>query len=472
MFKYLKPYTHLQLYDKTGYFNSILSSSFLSAVDPSCKSTDLQIICQLEEGVHVPLDVQSAVLCSQSDFILNLVKVGGEQPVLMLPEVEINTVQRLLELLYHGVCYFSLEYERFKLLRLLSLLRMDNVIKNLQVNQVFKPKDVNLNDMVEVGQDQPQEEEQKECKICKKKFQGRKKVELVLHETECAKKKAEKSPSRLESQKKRRRISAGSEQAEKLTKRCPICHHDIAAAGKGWRYPFYSHLARRHFSSQLLRDYISSDLKCLVCGKDGQSFSGPSKQGQLIAHLGGKHRLIEKYMDLDEKGDLVVKKTKKLKKTPGVAAKSDGKVKEREEAEAEQGRVKRKRVLPLRYQEKTSEDGSRPSQKPASPPGSLGEIPCRYCDQKFMKQAVVQSHLLSTHFRKDCEQAIRQILQRTGGKCPLCPKESWSDYSKLDWSMFLHFSRKHKIAENCLFNEDVMRQENVDSMVRKFFPNE
>ena len=50
MLNYLEPYTHLQLYDRTGYFNSILSSSFLSAVDPSCKSTDLKIVCQLEEG--------------------------------------------------------------------------------------------------------------------------------------------------------------------------------------------------------------------------------------------------------------------------------------------------------------------------------------------------------------------------------------------------------------------------------------
>ena len=46
--------------------------------------------------------MRRAVLCSQSDFILQLVKEAGEEPVLMLPEVEINTVQRLLELLYHG----------------------------------------------------------------------------------------------------------------------------------------------------------------------------------------------------------------------------------------------------------------------------------------------------------------------------------------------------------------------------------
>ena len=288
------------------------------------------------------------------------------------------------------------------------MLRMENVLKNLQVNQ-YMPKDVNLNEVEVEEQDQQEVKEQKVCKICQKKFQGKKMVELVLHETECAKKKAEKSQSKLETSQKKKRISAGPEEAEKLTKRCPICHHDIAAAGKGWRYPFYSHMARRHFSTELLRDYVSSELKCLVCGKDGQSFSGPSKQGQLIAHLGGKHRLIEKYIDLDENGDLAVKKPKKLKKNPGEAAKSDGKeseeveqdrVKEKEEVEGEQGRGKRRRVLPLRYQEKVK-DEARPSQKPASPPGTLGEIPCRYCDQKFMKQAVVQSHLLSTHFRSD-----------------------------------------------------------------------
>ena len=57
----------------------------------------------MSSGIHVPMAVQSAVLCSQSNFVLNLVKEGGDEPVLMLPEVEIKTVQRLLELLYHGV---------------------------------------------------------------------------------------------------------------------------------------------------------------------------------------------------------------------------------------------------------------------------------------------------------------------------------------------------------------------------------
>ena len=37
-------------------------------------------------------------------------------------------------------------------------------------------------------------------------------------------------------------------------------------------------------------------------------------------------------------------------------------------------------------------------------------------------------------------------------------KGSKHQHFKLDWSMFLHFSRKHKIADGLLFNEDVMRQ--------------
>ena len=52
MFGFNEPYTNLRLYDKKKHFNSILKSSFLRAVDPSSQSvsTDLNLICQLEEG--------------------------------------------------------------------------------------------------------------------------------------------------------------------------------------------------------------------------------------------------------------------------------------------------------------------------------------------------------------------------------------------------------------------------------------
>ena len=76
-----------------------------------------------------------------------------------------------------------------------------------------------------------------------------------------------------------------------------------------------------------------------------------------------------------------------------------------------------------------------------------------------MKTAVLQSHLLSKHFKTDCEEAIRTILQRTGGKCPLCPnKERWTNYSTLSWSIFIHFSRQHGIADGLQFNNDILRQ--------------
>ena len=54
--------------------------------------------------------------------------------------------------------------------------------------------------------------------------------------------------------------------------------------------------------------------------------------------------------------------------------------------------------------------------------------------------------------------AIKRILEKAGGQCPLCPKERWPDYTKLDWSIFRHFSRKHKIADGLVFNGDVLRQ--------------
>ena len=51
--------------------------------------------------VYVSLPTQSAVLCSQSDFVLELLEMR-EESTIFLPGVNIQTVQRLLELLYFG----------------------------------------------------------------------------------------------------------------------------------------------------------------------------------------------------------------------------------------------------------------------------------------------------------------------------------------------------------------------------------
>jgi len=165
-------YTNLRLYDKRKHFNSIWKSAFLRGVDPTSQSvsTDLNLICQLEGDVYVSLPTQSVVLSSQSDFVLELLEMR-EESTIFLPGVNIQTVQRLLELLYFGECFFSNEYDRFKLLGLLNTLKMENVIKNLQMNQVYKQNDVNLNflggesvtDCVTVDK---KELKEMQCKVC------------------------------------------------------------------------------------------------------------------------------------------------------------------------------------------------------------------------------------------------------------------------------------------------------------------
>ena len=93
-------------------------------------------------------------------------------------------------------CYFTKEYDRFKLVRLLSLLGMESVMKNLQMDQVHKQreKDLNLNllgggNTVRVRKDFLEEKpglvKEMECKVCNVKYDSKKLVEFIIHEREC-----------------------------------------------------------------------------------------------------------------------------------------------------------------------------------------------------------------------------------------------------------------------------------------------
>ena len=98
-------------------------------------------------------------------------------------------------------------------------------------------------------------------------------------------------------------------------------------------------------------------------------------------------------------------------------------------------------------------------------------------------ESVLESHLLSRHFREhqyvrvmsflnpnfvsrpDCEAAIREILEQTGGKCPLCPgNKGWAwggagnEAKALDWSMFTHFSRTHRITQGLTYSDNKPNQ--------------
>ena len=69
--------------------------------------------------------------------------------------------------------------------------------------------------------------------------------------------------------------------------------------------------------------------------------------------------------------------------------------------------------------------------------------------------------------RPDCEVAIREILNRTGGACPLCPNRRWTwpadGSGTLDWQMLLHFSRTHKITDGLEFSFNKPNQVRVET---------
>ena len=77
--------------------------------------------------------------------------------------------------------------------------------------------------------------------------------------------------------------------------------------------------------------------------------------------------------------------------------------------------------------------------------------------------------------RPDCEAAIREILEQTGGKCPLCPgNKGWvwggagNEAKALDWSMFTHFSRTHRITQGLTYSDNKPNLENVEKILSRF----
>ena len=92
--------TNLCITDKDEFFTSILSCLTNSITLQSSHLTDLVLLCTGPDGL-IPISVHAAVLSSQS-FLLRELLLSSTDPVLVLPEVELNTVRCLLDLLYTG----------------------------------------------------------------------------------------------------------------------------------------------------------------------------------------------------------------------------------------------------------------------------------------------------------------------------------------------------------------------------------
>ena len=94
----------------------------------------------------------------------------------------------------------------------------------------------------------------------------------------------------------------------------------------------------------------------------------------------------------------------------------------------------------------------------------------------FQVRPIISMPPLIRVSRPDCEAAIREILERAGGKCPLCPgNKGWAwggagNLTKaLDWNMFIHFSRTHRITQGLTYSDNKPNQENVEKIVSRFY---
>jgi len=259
-------------------------------------------------------------------------------------------------------------------------------------------------------------------------------------------------------QKVEKKITPEYERATKISKVCHICGTVIAGSGAGWRFPLFAHLARKHFSAELVRDFRTEDKNCSLCGKEEQT------QCRFLVHLGAKHKLVERYLN----GNAIQHYEASASNAPNLLVKASS----REEREA---RLQHKLEARLAMKDQDEEENC-PKIKPLqsnrrkakrnqikNQPGA--NIQCEFCEQKVLAPHILRSHLLSRHFKQDCVEAIKQILGQTGDICPKCPEIRFS--RPFDWKVFLHFSRTHRIAENLEYSENVLNIKNVKNIVRK-----
>jgi len=347
----------------------------------------------------------------------------------------------------------------------------------------------------------------------------------------------------------------------RIDKLCPICKHNIAGTGANWRIPLYSHIARKHFPDELIKNYAmgeEANLSCRLCGKSEKDLSG--SRGQFLYHLGAKHRLVEMFISLKEieaeaavavkddvnesiskdnfadenDGEVSFKDTevddlldsasttleaplpdeddnddnaddafktaceelsasltpqrKKIRVSGAHSGPTPDNIRD-ELFQDPESRSKRPRVVPKRFQDCSTNPAdsdiedqdpkvkSSPSQKSKRiiTKTKSGKIECPHCSKTVTLEPVLESHLLSRHFRPDCEAAIREILERAGGKCPLCPgNKGWAwggagnEAKALDWNMFIHFSRTHRITQGLTYSDNKPNQENVKKILSRF----
>eukprot|EP00092_Neocalanus_flemingeri_P040476 GFUD01044079.1.p1 GENE.GFUD01044079.1~~GFUD01044079.1.p1 ORF type:complete len:261 (+),score=91.11 GFUD01044079.1:79-861(+) len=184
-------FTNLCLTDKNDFFNSIMTSLTHSVTLQSSHLTDLALVCTGPDG-PLPVSVHSPVLSSQSPLMTELL-LSVTEPVLVLPEVELNTVLSMLDLLYTGRCVVTRQ-ERLKLVQLLTSLGLTAVVDKLEnetcneEHSPLYPGQSLTGCMASLGSTKfklSSPSPELECKKCGVKFLDEQAVEFYFHERDC-----------------------------------------------------------------------------------------------------------------------------------------------------------------------------------------------------------------------------------------------------------------------------------------------
>jgi len=229
-----------------------------------------------------------------------------------------------------------------------------------------------------------------------------------------------------------------------------------------------SHFSRRHFAEELFRDFGTPDKKCPMCGREEEN------QSLFVAHIGSRHRLVEKYLDMNKlQGQETFSASPPSIVVKGEYIKHNRKSNQTKPRRLQLEVTKLAKNLLDQSGPETSIFKPNKHEKPSNrrrirtESKSEAKISCPFCEKMVGIRPVLQSHLLSKHFKKDCEEAIKQILEKSGGVCPKCPGFSWSEPGTLNWTALTHFSRKHKIAEDLEYSDNLLNQGNSPSAFEK-----
>ena len=114
---------------------------------------NMTLLCHGGAGDLVPVRVHRTVLCCQSPFLMELVhstkSEDGGDTVIILPDVEVDAMFSVLDVLYSGQSSATTDYDKFQLTRLLLRLGLDSVARSLtlQLATASGVRDENLNNL-------------------------------------------------------------------------------------------------------------------------------------------------------------------------------------------------------------------------------------------------------------------------------------------------------------------------------------